>query len=145
MGLAVDWWNEARRSGKMVAGAAEYPDYRTFKTNVFLDLKYQFGGATLAYYMEWLNKDVDVRGRDEYDDRGASPTRTWSAASARSRPLSDGVTMRLTKRIAVTTQLALVLAALAPMTRGRGQPRRRYTCSTSRPPTRRSRPACPRR
>jgi hypothetical protein len=69
LGLAVDWWNETRRSGKMVAGAAEYPDYRTFKTNVFLDLKYQFGGATLTYYMEWINKDVDV-GPDKYDNLG---------------------------------------------------------------------------
>jgi len=65
LGLAVgarfDWWDEKHRSRGMVSsGAPDYPDYRTFKTNVFLDIKYRFGGATLGWYMEWLNKDVQV-------------------------------------------------------------------------------------
>lgn len=60
LGVKLDWWDEQHRSGKIVAREPVYPDYRTFKSNVFLDLKYQFGGATLGWYMEWLNKDVQV-------------------------------------------------------------------------------------
>ena len=32
----------------MVGGQPDYPDYRTLKTNVFMDLKYQFSGVTLG-------------------------------------------------------------------------------------------------
>jgi len=60
LGVKLDWWDEQHRSGKIVAREPVYPDYRTFKSNVFLDLKYRFGGATLGWYMEWLNKDVQV-------------------------------------------------------------------------------------
>ena len=59
-GGKFDWWDEKHRSGTVVSGAADYPDYRTWKANAFLDLKYQFGGATLAWYMEYLNKDMLV-------------------------------------------------------------------------------------
>lgn len=59
-GFRFDYWDETARSGAVVGGLPDYPDYRTFKTNLFFDLKYQFGGVTLAWYMEWLNKDVEV-------------------------------------------------------------------------------------
>jgi hypothetical protein len=66
LGFKFDWWDEAHRSRKGLAqgGTPSYPDYRTLKTNVFFDLKYQFGGATLAWYMEWLNKDVRITRAD---------------------------------------------------------------------------------
>ncbi|MCC6748310.1 MAG: hypothetical protein IT371_11670 [Deltaproteobacteria bacterium] len=71
VGFRFDYWLEGHRSGAVVAGRADYPDYQTWKTNVFLDLRYQFGGATLGWYMQWLNKDVDVT-RDAVRDEAMS-------------------------------------------------------------------------
>ncbi|MBW2730869.1 MAG: hypothetical protein JRH20_00665 [Deltaproteobacteria bacterium] len=59
-GFRFDYWDEKARSGAVVGGRPDYPDYRTFKTNLFIDLKYQFSGVTLAWNMQWLNKDVKV-------------------------------------------------------------------------------------
>jgi hypothetical protein len=64
LGAKFDWWDEKHRSGGFDVDGPRYYDYRTFKTNVFFDLKYQFGGATLTWYMEWLNKDMDVTNPD---------------------------------------------------------------------------------
>jgi hypothetical protein len=69
LGLKFNWWDEKHRSGSIVAGKADYPDYRTWKTNFFYELKYQFAGATLAWYMEWLNKDVEVTRDGVRDER----------------------------------------------------------------------------
>ena len=69
LGFAFDYWNEKNRSGSVIGGAAKYYDYRTMKTNVFLDLKYQFGGAKLTWYMEYLHKDVEVSRDGVKDDR----------------------------------------------------------------------------
>ncbi len=69
LGFKLAWWDEKHRSGAIVAGKADYPDYKTLKTNLFYELKYQFGGATLAWYMEWLNKDVSVARAGIKDER----------------------------------------------------------------------------
>jgi hypothetical protein len=71
LGLKIDYWDEARRSGVVLAGVANYSDYITQKEKVFFDLKYLLGGATIAYRLEWLNKDVDVQSSQTHmhDDR----------------------------------------------------------------------------
>jgi len=69
LGLKAAYWNEKHRSGSIVAGKADYPDYRTWKTNFFWEIKYQLGPAVLAWYMEWLNKDVEVTREGVRDDR----------------------------------------------------------------------------
>lgn len=70
-GFRFDYWQEKHRSGAIVAGQPDYPDYRTFKTNVYLDLKYQLGGATFAWYMEWVNKDVRVTRGGQRDEQAS--------------------------------------------------------------------------
>ena len=60
LGFAFDYWNEKHRSGTVVGGVAKYYDYTTWKARAFVDLKYQFGGATLAWYMEYLHKDIEA-------------------------------------------------------------------------------------
>ena len=69
LGLGFDYWMEQHRSGEVVAGKANYPDYRTWKAKVSLDLKYRFGGATLAWYMEYLHKDVEVKTKGVVDEQ----------------------------------------------------------------------------
>jgi hypothetical protein len=69
LGVKLAWWDEKHRSGAVVAGRPDYPDYRTWKTNFFYELRYQIGGATLAWYMEWLNKDVEVSRAGVRDER----------------------------------------------------------------------------
>jgi hypothetical protein len=69
LGFKFAYWDEKHRSGAIVAGKPDYPDYKTLKTNLFYELKYQFGGATLAWYMEWLNKDVSVARAGVKDER----------------------------------------------------------------------------
>lgn len=70
-GFRFDYWQEKHRSGAIVGGQPDYPDYRTFKTNVYLDLKYQLGGATFAWYMEWVNKDVRVTRGGQRDEQAS--------------------------------------------------------------------------
>jgi hypothetical protein len=70
-GFRFDYWDEKHRSGKIVGGTADYPDYRTLKTNLFFDITYQLGPATFAWYMEWLNKDVTVSRNGVEDDRAS--------------------------------------------------------------------------
>ena len=67
-GFRFDFWKEERRSGAIVGAEADYGDYRTIKTNLSIDLRYQVGGATLSWYMEWVNKDVEVTRRGAVDD-----------------------------------------------------------------------------
>jgi hypothetical protein len=59
-GLKIDLWDEAHRSGAVVAGVAHYPDYSTFKSKVWVEARYELAGANFSYRLEWLNKDVDV-------------------------------------------------------------------------------------
>ncbi|MCK5795811.1 MAG: hypothetical protein KAI47_01410 [Deltaproteobacteria bacterium] len=70
-GFRLDYWKEAHRSGAIVGNRPDYPDYETLKVNVFLDLKYQLGGATFAWYMEWVNKDVKVTRNGQSDDQAS--------------------------------------------------------------------------
>jgi hypothetical protein len=58
VGFKYDRWDEAKRSGQVIAGAASYADYLTTKEKVFVDLRYLFSGLTFLYRFEWLNKDV---------------------------------------------------------------------------------------
>lgn len=61
VGARGDFWDEAHRSGAIVAGEPRYPDYETKKLKVFVDGRYEFAeGAFLSYRLEWLNKDVDT-------------------------------------------------------------------------------------
>ncbi len=68
VGFRLDYWDEKHRSGAVVGGQVDYPDYRTWKTNLYLDVAYQFGGAKLGWYLEWLNKDVAVTRDGLRDD-----------------------------------------------------------------------------
>ncbi len=75
LGAKLDWWDEAHRSGAIVGGQADYPDYRTLKANTFIDLNYKLGGAVLSGYLEYLNKDMKV-SREGVED--PTKSRTWS-------------------------------------------------------------------
>jgi len=57
-GYAFDVWWEQRRSGDVIAGVANYPDYLTLRQKAFFDVRYVFGGASIWYHVEYLNKDV---------------------------------------------------------------------------------------
>lgn len=60
-GVKLDLWDEAHRSGAVVAGEPRYPDYDTVKSKVWFDARYQLAGGTFfSYRLEWLNKDVDA-------------------------------------------------------------------------------------
>ena len=58
IGYAIDVWWEQHRSGDVIAGVANYPDYMTIRQKAFADLRYTFGGASIWYHIEYLNKDV---------------------------------------------------------------------------------------
>jgi hypothetical protein len=62
VGFKYDHWDEDHRSGVVLAGVPNYNNYETNKEKFYFDLKYLLGGATIAYRLEWLNKDVDVSG-----------------------------------------------------------------------------------
>lgn len=58
LGYQLDYWDEKRRSGDVIAGVADYPDYLTLRQKGFLDVRYSFAGVSLWYHLEYLNKDV---------------------------------------------------------------------------------------
>lgn len=60
LGYQLDYWNEAHRSGEIIAGVADYPDYQTLRHKAFIDLRYVFGGVNFWYHLEYLNKDVQT-------------------------------------------------------------------------------------
>ncbi|MFZ9889328.1 MAG: hypothetical protein ACO3JL_17685, partial [Myxococcota bacterium] len=57
-GYQLDYWDEKARSGDIIAGVADYPDYLTLRHKAFTDIRYSFGGMNLWYHLEYLNKDV---------------------------------------------------------------------------------------
>jgi hypothetical protein len=60
-GVKVDWWDEAHRSGGVVAGVPRYPDYVTKKLMVWVEGKYEIKeGAFFSYRVELLEKDLDA-------------------------------------------------------------------------------------
>lgn len=60
LGYQFDYWIESKRSGEVIAGVADYPDYTTVRQKAFLDMRYVFAGVNLWYHLEYLNKDVDT-------------------------------------------------------------------------------------
>ena len=81
LGYAFDAWFEQHRSGEVVAGAARYPDYQTFRHRVFTDLRYTFGGAQLWLHAEALRKDLDATD-DRLDQSGLIVLRALGMVSA---------------------------------------------------------------
>jgi hypothetical protein len=81
LGYGFDAWFEQHRSGEVVAGAARYPDYETFRHRVFTDLRYTFGGATLWLHAEYLRKDLDATD-DRLDQAGLQILRAVGMVSA---------------------------------------------------------------
>jgi hypothetical protein len=59
-GYQFDYWDEKARSGAVIAGIPDYPDYITMRQKAFVDLRYTFGGMSLWYHLEYLNKDVST-------------------------------------------------------------------------------------
>ncbi|MBN2358325.1 MAG: hypothetical protein JXR83_02670 [Deltaproteobacteria bacterium] len=57
-GYQLDYWIERHRSGDVVAGAADYPDYTTMKHKVHAQISYYLEGLTFAYRIEYLDKNV---------------------------------------------------------------------------------------
>ena len=60
LGYQFDVWLEKHRSGEIIAGVADYPDYTTLRQKAFADFRYIFGGVNFWYHFEYLNKDVDA-------------------------------------------------------------------------------------
>lgn len=81
VGYGFDWWNEEHRSGEVIAGNANYPNYVTIKNKVFTDLRYAFGGASFWLHLEYLNKDLDASD-DRLDQRGLNVLRAIGMVSA---------------------------------------------------------------
>lgn len=81
VGYGFDWWDETHRSGEVIAGVANYPDYVTIKNKVFTDLRYTFGGASFWLHLEYLNKDLDASD-DRLDQRGLNILRAIGMVSA---------------------------------------------------------------
>jgi hypothetical protein len=69
VGGQYDYWMEEKRSGEVVAGVANYPDYLTARAKAFADVRYSFGGFSLWYHLEYLNKDLNST-----DDRLDQPS-----------------------------------------------------------------------
>lgn len=57
-GYQLDYWDEKHRSGDVIAGVAQYPDYQTLRQKGFVDMRYTFAGLNFWYHLEYLNKDV---------------------------------------------------------------------------------------
>jgi len=57
-GYQFDLWLEQHRSGDVVAGVADYPDYTTMKHKIYAQLGYSLEGLTFAYRIEYLDKNV---------------------------------------------------------------------------------------
>ena len=81
VGGQFDYWMEARRSGEVIAGVANYPDYNTMRAKVFADLRYTFGGVSLWYHVEYLRKDLDATD-DRLDQRDLNIIRSLAMVSA---------------------------------------------------------------
>ncbi|MBM4282156.1 MAG: hypothetical protein FJ137_15825 [Deltaproteobacteria bacterium] len=81
VGAQFDHWTEARRSGEVVAGVADYPDYVTTRAKGFADVRYSFGGLSLWYHLEVLNKDLDATD-DRLDQRNLTVIRSLAMVSA---------------------------------------------------------------
>jgi hypothetical protein len=81
VGGQVDAWFEQHRSGEVIAGAADYPDYTTLRGKAFTDLRYTFGGVSLWYHMEYLWKDLDASD-DRLDQRNLNIIRAIAMVSA---------------------------------------------------------------
>ena len=56
LGIQMDYWNEANRSGDLSGG---YGDYFTKKMKPFAFISYRWGGLQFNYYLEYLYKDQD--------------------------------------------------------------------------------------
>ncbi len=60
-GVKLDYWDEAHRSGAVVAGEPRYPDYLTRKAKIWFEARYQFPeSASFSYRIELLEKDLDA-------------------------------------------------------------------------------------
>ena len=81
VGGQVDTWFEQHRSGEVIAGVADYPDYTTVRAKVFTDLRYTFGGVSLWYHLEYLWKDLDASD-DRLDQRNQNIIRSIAMVSA---------------------------------------------------------------
>ena len=81
IGGQYDYWMEQKRSGEVVAGVANYPDYTTARGKVFTDLRYTFGGISLWYHLEYLNKDLNASD-DRLDQRSQHIIRSLAMLSA---------------------------------------------------------------
>jgi hypothetical protein len=81
VGGQYDYWMEEKRSGEVVAGVANYPDYLTARAKAFADVRYSFGGFTLWYHLEYLNKDLDASD-DRLDQRSLHIIRSLAMVSA---------------------------------------------------------------
>jgi hypothetical protein len=81
LGYQFDYWDETNRSGDVIAGVADYPDYVTIRQKAFVDLRYVFAGMNLWYHLEYLNKDVDT-SKDELDYRFRHVVRSVAMVSA---------------------------------------------------------------
>ena len=58
VGSSLDYWMEQGRSGDVIAGVPNYPDYNTLRQRAFADIRYAWGGLALWYHIEYVNKDV---------------------------------------------------------------------------------------
>ncbi len=81
VGGQVDTWFEQHRSGEVIAGVADFPDYNTVRTKVFSDLRYTFGGVSLWYHIEYLWKDLDATD-NRLDQRNQNIIRSIAMVSA---------------------------------------------------------------
>jgi hypothetical protein len=81
VGYGFDWWNEEHRSGEVIAGVANYPNYVTLKNKLFTDLRYAFGGASFWLHLEYLNKDLDASD-DRLDQRNLNVLRAIGMITA---------------------------------------------------------------
>ncbi|MCP4498979.1 MAG: hypothetical protein GY822_03305 [Deltaproteobacteria bacterium] len=66
LGAEIGVWWEQHRSGDVVAGVANYPDYLTIRPKVYSDFRYTYGSLTFWYHVEYINKFVDVTD-DRFD------------------------------------------------------------------------------
>lgn len=81
VGYGFDLWLERHRSGEVIAGVANYPDYTTVRNKVFTDVRYAFGGANLWFHLEYLNKDLDATD-DRLDQRNLHVLRAVGMVTA---------------------------------------------------------------
>jgi hypothetical protein len=58
VGDEVTYWYERHRSGAVVGGVADFPNYHTWKNKLHVEARYVLGAASLWYRLEYLNKDM---------------------------------------------------------------------------------------